>query len=248
MKTGLLLSVREKAKRLPGKVLLPFGKYNVTEHLLRRLMTSKRADEVVLSTSIDKRDDVLVEIAKRVGVAYFQGSEDDKLVRYRDTARKFRLDFVVVVDGDDPFCSMEHIDTIIERAAHSKADYFTWEGLPLGATGFGARVQALECICEEKTIENTEVWGHLFTENPNFISDVMAENKPIYNRPDIRMTLDYAEDYDFFKAVIEGLRSRGEEMTFKNIMNYLDEYPEVVTINLGVQEKALEHFERSKGA
>ena len=54
---------QRKTARLPGKVLLPLGDCNVTEHLLVKL-SSRNADEVVLSTSLDPRDDVLVKIAK----------------------------------------------------------------------------------------------------------------------------------------------------------------------------------------
>ena len=47
MKTGLLLSVREKATRLPGKVLKPLGDGNVTEFLLRRLQSVGNAQAVI---------------------------------------------------------------------------------------------------------------------------------------------------------------------------------------------------------
>ena len=41
---------------------------------------------VANATSPDPRDDVLVEIAQKVGVGCFRGSPDDKLLRYRDAA------------------------------------------------------------------------------------------------------------------------------------------------------------------
>jgi len=40
---GILLSAREKATRLPGKVLKPLGDGNVTQFLIRRLRQSRRA-------------------------------------------------------------------------------------------------------------------------------------------------------------------------------------------------------------
>ena len=60
MKTGILLSVREKATRLPGKVLLPLGDYNVTEHLLYRLQGSKYADEVVPQKTYSPLDNLIL--------------------------------------------------------------------------------------------------------------------------------------------------------------------------------------------
>ena len=157
MRAGIILSVREKAKRLPGKVLKPLGGFTVTEYLLRRLQTSRVASSVVLATSNDSRDDVLVDLAKKLEVNYFRGSEDDKLARYRDTAEKYDLEFLAVVDGDDPFCSVEHIDKIISYATNNVVDYVQYDQLPLGATAFGVDTGALVKVCENKTEVNTFV-------------------------------------------------------------------------------------------
>ena len=247
MRTGLLLSVREKATRLPGKVLLPLGNCNVTEHLIRRLMESQQADLVVVSTSNEPRDEVLVDIAKKVGVGYYKGSEDDKLIRYRDTARHFKLDFVVIVDGDDPFCSVEHIDRMIDYVKENPVGYVQYDGLPLGATGFGVHGMALERICDMKMQHNTEVWQHLFHENPIFKSVFLEEKNPLYNKPNIRMTLDYQEDYEFFKTVVDGLQKSEINLKFANIMKYLKEHPEAAEINQNVQEKYEKHLQKSRG-
>ncbi len=248
MKTGILLSVREKATRLPGKVLLPFGNHNVTEHLIRQLKTSAQADRVIVSTSTAPRDEVLVKAAQSLGVGYYKGSKDDKLLRYLDTANNFNLEFIVIVDGDDPFCSVEHIDQMIRHVKEENADYIIWEGLPLGATGFGVNVNALKKVCHEKTIANTEIWGHFFTENKNIKSVTLKEENPLYNKPDIRMTLDYQEDYDFFQEIIKNLTKKQIKVTFQNAMQYLKDNPQVSEINKKVQEKYEKHLQRSLGA
>ena len=245
MKTGILLSVREKATRLPGKVLLPLGDHNVTEHLLYRLQDSKYTDDVILSTSIDPRDDVLVQIAKKLRMNYFTGSRDDKLIRYRDTARHFDLDFLIIVDGDDPFVSIDHIDNIILYARNNIVDYVQYIGLPIGATGFGVRKVALERICDEKREQNTEVWGHFFTENKNYKSKLLEGNRSKYNRTDIRMTLDYLEDYKFFQSVMVGLGKQKKSPTFSNIIDYLTDHPEVVKINSELESVYEEHLKSS---
>ena len=85
------------------------------------------------------------------------------------------MDFSIVVDGDDPFISIEHIDKIIMYAKNNFVDYVQYIGLPIGATGFGVSTTALERICDEKKEKNTEVWGHLFTENNNFKCKLMEE-------------------------------------------------------------------------
>jgi spore coat polysaccharide biosynthesis protein SpsF len=231
MTAGILLSVRDKATRLPGKVLKPLGDGNVTEFLIRRLRQSQRAECIVLATSTDPRDAVLGAIAKREGIAAFRGSADDKLLRYRDACRAFRLDFAVVVDGDDPFVSVEHIDRLIAQLRQSTVDYVVFANLPLGATGFGVAAAALEKICAGRPERDTELWGRLFLDDPRFVCASLSESDPLYARPEIRMTLDYEADYRFFVAVAEGLKARGLPPTFAAIMSHLADNPDLLAIN-----------------
>jgi spore coat polysaccharide biosynthesis protein SpsF len=245
---GILLSVREKATRLPGKVLKPLGDGNVTQFLIRRLRQSKRADRVVLATSTDPRDAVLVTLAEREGIAAARGSLDDKLKRYRDACRAFGFDFAVIVDGDDPFVSVEHIDRLIDEYRANPVDYVICEGLPLGATGFGVAAAALERVCDGRPEQDTEVWARLFLDDARFLCRALSEPNPAYARPDIRMTLDYDEDYRFFVAVVDGLRAKGTPPTFAGIMSYLAEHPEVIAINQGAQQKYEQHLSKSLAA
>jgi spore coat polysaccharide biosynthesis protein SpsF len=236
MTSGILLSVREKATRLPGKVLKPLGDGNVTEFLIRRLRQSQRAECIVLATSTDPRDAVLAAIAEREGIAAFRGSADDKLLRYRDACRAFRLDFVVVVDGDDPFVSVEHVDRLIAHLQRSVVDYVTFANLPLGATGFGLAAAALEKVCAGRAERDTELWGRLFLDDPRFVCASVNECNPLYARPDVRMTLDYEVDHRFFVAVVDALTARGLPPTFAAIMSHLAANPDLLAINRDAQQ------------
>jgi spore coat polysaccharide biosynthesis protein SpsF len=248
MKAGILLSVRAKATRLPGKVLKPLaGSPTVTEHLLRRLAGAQQADMVILATSTDPRDAVLAEIAAGAGFASFRGSADDKLLRYRDAATDAGLDFVVVVDGDDPFVSVTHIDRIIAQAEQHGGDYIIVDGLPVGATGFGLSLDGLRRVCAGRGEENTEIWARLYLDNPDFRCIKLAEADPRWAQPDIRMTLDYPEDYAFFTTVADGLAAEGRDTAFENVMDYLAAHPETAEINRGVQEAYEAHLRRSAG-
>ncbi len=248
MKAGILLSVREKATRLPGKVLKPLGDGNVTEFLIRRLKQSRHADRIVLATSSDPRDAILVSIAKAESIDAFRGSPDDKLLRYRDACRTFGLDFVVIVDGDDPFVSVDAIDRLIEHQRTEPADYIVVSNLPVGGTGFGLAASALERVCAGRPERDTEVWGRLFLDDPRFECRMIEETDPVLARPDVRMTLDYEDDYRFFTTVADGLRLQGQPATFGNIMMFLSDRPDVVAMNRDAQEAYEKHLRASERA
>lgn len=250
MRAGILLSARDKATRLPGKALLPLGGGTVTQFLLRRLAMAERACAVVLATSTDPRDAALRDLAAADGFAAFRGSPDDKLRRYRDAARAHRFDFVVVVDGDDPFVSVAHIDRIIAFAALSEppADFVTFDRLPLGATGFGVGAAALERVCATRPEGDTEVWGHLFRDDPAFRCVDLVEDDPRLARPDLRLTLDFPEDYALFRAVVEGLAAEARHPSFEAVMDWLGRNPRVAALNRGVQASYEVHFAASRAA
>ena len=237
MRSGIFLSVREKATRFPGKVLKPLGGKSVTAFLIARLRSSNLADMVVLTTSTDPRDATLCSIAEACGIDAFCGSPEDKLLRYRDAARAHRLDYRVIVDGDDPFVSIEHIDRIISYNTDHSVDFTTCQDLPLGATSFGLLPSALEEVCRNRPEQDTEIWCQLFLNDPRFKCAALVEPEARFRRSDIRMTLDYAEDYEFFTTVVDALAERDEILSFGKIMDFLSNHPEVVAINQDAPEK-----------
>ena len=95
MKIGCLISAREKSRRFKKKLLRKLGKDTVIEYLIKRLKFLKNNDRLILSTSINKKDLVLVNYAIKHNINFFCGSEDDKLLRYYHTALAYKLDGLI---------------------------------------------------------------------------------------------------------------------------------------------------------
>lgn len=250
MKKAIFLSIRNKAKRLPGKVLKDFSNgLNVTTFLISQLKKSKKADLILLATSTNPDDIILTNIAKENNISFFCGSEDDKLLRYNKAAETFNIDAIAVVDGDDPFCSPEHIDNVFEALENESCDYVTYDNLPLGASSFGVSFRALKKVCQDMPERDTEVWGHLFANHPDkYKVKFLKETNPLYTKPFVRLTLDYKEDYDFFVQVIQSLESKKLEINFHNLMLLLNENPSMVNINKSVQELYEHNIQKLKEA
>jgi spore coat polysaccharide biosynthesis protein SpsF len=245
MKVGCLLSVREKATRLHKKVLLDVAGKPLTARLLERISMANEIDEVILSTSSHPGDKVLIDIAKKEGVNFFCGSENDKLDRYYQTALKFKLDAVVIVDGDDLFCFPEIIDKISRLLKKNKTDCVCVNGLPVGAASTGIMVDALRRVLELKDEEDTEVWGGYFFDSGYFSTAEITITDPLLNHPEIRLTLDYQEDYDFIRRTIEALGNR-VDFTSNELMELLiNIQPELQLINFKAQKKYEVHLKEA---
>ncbi|MGI8401536.1 MAG: cytidylyltransferase domain-containing protein [Gemmatimonadaceae bacterium] len=233
-RTAIFLSIRDKATRLPNKATLEVGGKPVIERLLTRLKTSREAELIALTTSVNPDDAHLMRRARQAGLEAFAGSEDDKLQRYLDAARAFDVAFAVIVDGDDLFCSVDHIDESIRRFRKDSADYITQEGLPLGAASFGIRIGALEWVVSTKSESDTEVWGEYFTSRSDFRVVTIKETDPVLRQPGVRMTLDYPEDLAFFRAIYDEYRGESEP-TLGEVMAILHDHPQILDINREAQ-------------
>jgi spore coat polysaccharide biosynthesis protein SpsF len=243
VRIGILLSVREKATRLPGKVIKTIIDKNVTEHLVSRLKMAENVDEIIISTSTNKQDDIFENIALKTSVNIFRGSENDKLLRYLQTADAFDLDAVIVVDGDDLLCFPEYIALTATTLRENKAaDVIFTQGLPLGAAASGIKKVALEKVMELKDEDDTEVWGGYFTSCDNFKIDYL-QAEGIFRHPEIRMTLDYSEDLLFFESVFNKLYTKNTQFSSYDIMDLLvNKNPELCDITINAQKRYEQHI------
>ena len=236
-RTAIFLSVRDKATRLPGKVMRPIHGKPAIVHLIDRLKRSREADVLVMTTSGEPGDDGLSTLAAENAIACFRGSADDKLVRYLDAADALGIDFFAVVDGDDLFADWTFVDQIIRDWRRSDADLVIVDKLPIGGTAFGVKTAAMRRVVELKAESDTEVWGGYFTETGLFDCRFLQPEDPALARPDLRMTLDYQEDLDFFTAVFDALYRPGEVFAFRDIVALLERRPDIVALNSSVQQR-----------
>ena len=75
MKVVALVQARMGSTRLPNKVMKPIGGVPMIELLLSRLSQAKEVDQIVVATSVDTRNQPLVEHVRKLGYACEQGSE-----------------------------------------------------------------------------------------------------------------------------------------------------------------------------
>ena len=123
MKVVALVQARMSSTRMPNKVMKLINGVPMIELLLSRLSNSRRIDEIVLATSVDRRNGPLVEHVRSLGYACEQGSENDVLDRYVQAASKHDADVVVRITGDCPLVDPELVDACIGKFFDSNAEY-----------------------------------------------------------------------------------------------------------------------------
>lgn len=187
-----------------------------------------------MATTDKPEDEELIEIAKRNSISYFAGNELDKLVRWKDAAYQNNIEFFVTADGDDLFCDPELIDLAFKQYMLTGCDFIEekpGEQVPVGAFTYGIKTEALNKICKIKGTNDTEMMSIYFTQTPSINVQSLDNIPQVFRKPNIRMTLDYPEDLEFFRTVIGLLIENELELSLTNVLSLIEAKPNLVKIN-----------------
>ncbi|MGH8548836.1 MAG: cytidylyltransferase domain-containing protein, partial [Methylococcales bacterium] len=123
MKIVATVEARMASSRLPGKVMLPAAGSPMLLHLIKRLKQVESLDDIVLATTANPADDVLIEFAKRECIFFFRGSENDVMERVVGAADSVHADLVVEITADCPIIDPLIVEQLIQMFLHNDCDY-----------------------------------------------------------------------------------------------------------------------------
>mgnify|MGYP003637577165 CR=1 FL=1 len=235
MHKAIFITVRTGSTRLPNKALLKIKGKPTIEHLINRVKQTQLVDNIVLCTTTLPEDDILCDIADKHGILHYRGSVKDKLERWRGACEEFSIDFFATADGDDLFCDPELLELAFRQCETSDVDFIHGDELICGSFTYGIKTSALRKVCEIKNTEDTEMMWTYFKDTKLFNVKSLQQVPKKYKRKDIRMTLDYEDDFKFFKKIIEYFGDK--KFGLANILSYIDANPEIKDINYYLEEK-----------
>ena len=222
---AIFISVRTGSSRLPNKSILKIKDKYTIEYVIDSVKKSKHADKIILCTTRKSEDDILCEIAKKNNIKYYRGSEENKFKRWYWAALEYNVNFFVTADGDDLFYDSQLADICFERG--DGYEFVNGQGLYNDTYGF--RFSTIENIIEKsngRVVEPHEV--STITSDIGLNTLVLNDVPDMLRKKDIRMTLDYQEDFDFFKTVIENLDN---DFSLEDVLHYIENNKSVVDIN-----------------
>jgi spore coat polysaccharide biosynthesis protein SpsF len=124
MKILTIVQARMTSSRLPGKVLRPILGAPMMGRQIERLRRSEKLGQLVVATSVDPSDDVIVDYCAALSCPTHRGPLHDVLGRYAETlAALGPADHVVRLTADCPLADWTVIDQCIGLHVESGADY-----------------------------------------------------------------------------------------------------------------------------
>ena len=115
MKVVAIVQARMGSTRLPNKVMKLINGVPMIELLLGRLSKATLIDQIVVATSIDDRNKVLVDHVQKIGYACEQGSENDVMDRYIQAGKKYQADIIIRITGDCPLVDPALVDECVQQ-------------------------------------------------------------------------------------------------------------------------------------
>ena len=216
--TGVFLQVRLDSSRLPNKALLELGGRTVIEHAMLSLRRVPCSVHAILTDK--KSAELLRPRATRCGFETFVGPPLNVLERYVQAARHFDVETVVRATGDNPLVSWELARLALREFAGRDADYFGFDGPPLGTGVEVVKTAALErAIRKASERYDLEHVTSFLYRNPGLFTAIRVQCPPAYRFPKMAVTLDTASDYAGLSTLFDELY-RGTPIPILRLVKY----------------------------
>ena len=236
-KVVLIIQARMSSTRLPGKSMMPLADKPLVYRMVERLKNCKKIDEIVLATSDQPEDHILVELAKELQVSYFQGNLLDVRDRYLKTAEKFQADFIMRIPADNPMPDANEIDKLVEFHLEHNPSGFSSNLAQVNNSGYldgiGAEIFSTKLLQESLVISSSEtVKEHVHRNffdystqtpvDPSWCPIASPKAPAELRRPDIILDVNTMDDYTKIKRIYDNLYPKNPNFTTVDVINFLD--------------------------
>jgi spore coat polysaccharide biosynthesis protein SpsF len=216
----------------------------ILEHLVDRLKRVPSLDAIVVATTTNAADDVLCELATRMGVGFYRGSEDDVMLRVLEAGRSVDADLLVEITGDCPLIDPEIVEQAIRlHLANDGVDYTSNAEIRSYPDGMDTQVFTVDLLGETAAItddpDDHEHVSLYIRRHPEKYRQLHLVAPPELHWPELGLTLDEPDDYLLMKNIFEHFLPVNPHFSCLDVLRYLRANPDVVEINSHVRRNVV---------
>lgn len=213
------------------------------ELMVERLKRARTIDGIVVATTELPFDDPIVDLAHRLQIGVFRGSEEDVLARVLGAAQANQAEVIVETTGDCPLIDPFILDKVVADFRIGGADFVS-NALPYTTPrGTDANVFTTAALDEVSRITqdpaDREHVSLYFYEHPGKyrLRNVTTDFPPEIAQ--LRLTVDTPEDFELIRQVYESLYPVNPEFSLADVLALLERRPELPLINKNVKQKSV---------
>jgi spore coat polysaccharide biosynthesis protein SpsF (cytidylyltransferase family) len=233
MKSAAVIQARMTSSRLPGKVMKVLSNELVIEHVINRLKRCSKISQIIVATSIDASDTILVDWCQVNQIECYRGSLNDVLARYYEVAKIYNLHSIVRITADCPLIDPEIVDEVVTNFMNGDYDFYALAGdFPDGLDCSVFSMSALQKSYEEAAkLSEREHIGAYIENNPSTFKIGGLHKFKGQGLGGHRWTLDEPLDFKFLSIVCKALENKNKYFLSKDIITFLKDNPDIMKIN-----------------
>ena len=240
MRIVTIIQARMGSTRLPGKVMKDLGGDTVLARVVHRLRRAALLGEVVVATTTQPADDIILEECRRLSVQVFRGDENDVLDRYYRAAEWAKAEAVVRITSDCPLIDSEISDETVRRFLDQQPDYASNALARTYPRGLDTEVMTRQTLARawqeaHQPYQRVHVTPYIY-ENPSRFKILSVRADTDYSSH--RWTLDTPEDLAFVRGVYKRM-GNDDSFHWRDVLALLDREPALMDLNRNVMQKAL---------
>lgn len=231
-KMAAMIVARQGSSRHPKKATLPINGQPLLAFLIQRLRAMNVFDTILLATSQLPQDQELITIAQEAGALAFGGDPEDVLRRMAQAAETIDAEWIVEIGGDCPLVDRLDVIRAREIAERDDADYVCNVSPQTYPDGLDVHLVKRSALLEANrravlSSQRLHPFSY-FYKHPELFRCRNFEHSENLSR--IRLTLDWAEDYEVIRRVIEKIEPTGA-FGLKEILELKAREPEIFALN-----------------
>ena len=216
-KIGILIIARNNSKRLKNKLFLKINGTMVIEYLIKRLKSNNLNQNIILCTTNKAQDAKLRSIAIKNKINVCTGPELNVLQRMINAIKKFKLDTIVRITGDDILIDINLMNQALSLHSRTNADYTENKGLPSGT-----EVE----IFDKSAIFNINKYGQN-KDLSEYLTYYITQNKDKFNtstlsipkklKSKVSFSIDSTKDFSLVKKFLNKMKKNKKEYSFTTL-------------------------------
>ena len=236
-KITAVIQARLGSTRLPGKTLMTIEGEPLLGHLIKRIKATNYVNDIIIATTVNKRDDAIVEFAKNNNLKFYRGSEEDVLDRFYNACVEFSVDTIVRVTPDCPLLDPRVVDLVISKYIEGNYDYVSNAIMPTFPDGLDTEVFSFQSLKRAwleagRFSEREHVTAYIVKHPDKFsIFNVKRDGEDISR---MRWTVDTKKDFEFIREIFSNISSKDDIFFLEDVLDVLNRKPELLKINAGI--------------
>jgi spore coat polysaccharide biosynthesis protein SpsF len=235
-----IIQARMGSNRLPGKTIADVVGCPMLVRVVERIKRAKTIHTVVVATTTDTVDQVIVDLCKLHKYKVFRGSVNNVLDRYYQAAKANKAEVIVRLCADSPLIDTNLIDDVVTAflSSNPPVDYASNRLHRTYPMGLDAEVFSLEVLNKawreaKAEYQKEHVTPYMYEPGtPCKVLSVTGEKMLGH----YRWTVDMQEDLELVRKIYQCFGGK-DTFTWLEVIDLMNKEPTLATINSNVQQK-----------